>query len=278
MTDHTEQELDAFAAWERDSWEQRAAAYAAEVGRLTCGAVGALLDAARVAADSRVLDVATGPGFVAKAAIARGARVVAVDQSAAMVRIARQRVPGLDVRTGTAERLGLPDGAYDAVVGGFVLNHLARPERALDELVRVLAPRGRLALTVWDLPAANRATGLIGEVVTALGIRGVVPAGRDATAYADDAHFAALLQGAGLADVTVTRVSWDLEVEPGAWFDTVARAMPRSGAVIAAAQDGQRAAAREDFASRALRQHGIGGGRVALPAVAVVGSGSRGPS
>ena len=275
MATHSEQELDTFATWERQAWEQRAAAYAADVGQLTRGAVPALLDAAGVGAGTAVLDVATGPGFVAEVALARGARVVAVDQSAAMVAIARDRLSGVEVRLAAAEQLGLADASFDAVVAGFLLNHLARPAVGVAELARVLVPGGRLAMTVWDLPTRNRAMGLVGDVVTALGIRGVVPPGPDATHFAEQGVLAALLTGAGLQDVVVSRTTWTVDVEPGGWFDTVAAAMPRSGAVLAQADDDQRAGARAGYVARALAQYGDAGGRVAMPAAAVVGSGVR---
>lgn len=278
MTTHSDQELDAFAAWERDSWEMRAAAYAAQVGQLTRGAVPALLAAAHVTAGTRLLDVATGPGFVAEAAVALGAVVTAVDQSPAMVALARERLPGVRVLRAAAEALGEPTASYDAVVAGFLLSHLARPEVGLAELGRVVAPGGRLALTVWDLPSANRVTGLVGEVVTEIGIRGVVPPGPDATRYADDDTFAALLAGAGLADVSISRTTWTVTVEPGEWFDTVAAAMPRSGAVLASADGEQRAQARVRYVERCLATYGSAdrpAGQVALPASAVVGAGRR---
>jgi SAM-dependent methyltransferase len=268
-----EEALDAFAAWERDSWESRAAPYADGVGVLTRGAVSALLDAAHVTAGTRVLDVATGPGFVAEEALVRGAQVTAVDQSAEMVAIARRNVPGAEVHQAPAEDLGLPAASYDAVVAGFLLNHLARPEVGVAELVRVLAPGGRLALSVWDRPEDNHVMGLIGDVVTALGIRGAVPPGPDSTHFADESRFAELLRGAGLVDVEVARAGWAVEVEPGTWFDTVAAAMPRSGAVLASAVDDLRAKARELYVQRALEACGTGGGRCLLPAAAVVGSG-----
>jgi SAM-dependent methyltransferase len=267
--------LDAFAAWERASWEAKAAPYAEGVGILTRGAVPALLDGARVTAGTRVLDVATGPGFVAEAAQARGAEVTAVDQSAEMVAIARRNLADIEVRQAAAEDLGLPDASYDAVVAGFLLNHLARPEDGVAELVRVLVPGGRLAMTVWAGPDENRAMGLLGEIVTGLGIRGVVPPGPDSTHFADATLFTELLIGAGLVDVTVARTTWTLEVEPGRWFDTVAAAMPRSGAVLASATEEQRRSARAAYVERALELHGSASGRATLPATAVVGSGRR---
>jgi len=272
-----ESTLDAFAEWERASWEERAEAYAADVGVLTRGAIWALLDAARVTEGTRLLDVATGPGFVAQAAGGRGAVVTAVDQSAAMVALARAALPEVVVHQSPVEQLKLPDDAYDAVVAGFLLNHLARPERALAELTRVLVPGGRLAMSVWAEPVANPAMGLIGEVVTDLGITGAVPTGPDSAYYADEDRFTDLLTRAGLQEVIVVRTSWTVKVDAGGWFDTVARAMPRSGAVLAQADAGQRARARAEYVRRAEAAFETAEGLVHLPATAVIGAGSKAP-
>jgi SAM-dependent methyltransferase len=271
MTSHTEQELDAFVAWERSAWEVRAAPYAASLGDLTRGSVPALLDAAGVGAGSRVLDVGTGPGFVALAAAARDADVVAVDQSPAMVDIAR--AAGVDAVTAPVEDLPLADGSRDAVVAGYLLNHLPRPEAAVASLARVLRTGGRLAMTVWDLPDANPALGLFGPVVTELGLTGVVPPGPDSARFADDGQARRLL--AGWLDVEVRRVGWTVAVEPGAWFDAVADATPRTGAVLSQAAPEQRSRARARYVELALSSYGAAGGRVELPASAVLLSAER---
>jgi SAM-dependent methyltransferase len=269
---HADEELDAFANWERQAWEARAAPYAQGITDLTRGAAGALLDAAEVTAGSQMLDVATGPGVVALAARQRGVGVVAVDQAAAMVEIAR--AAGLDAGQAGAERLPFPDGAFDAVVAGFLLNHLARPEAGVVEMARVC--RGRVAVSVWDRPAANPALGLFGPVLDSLGLADMVPPGPDSQLYADDDRLVALLGAAGLDDVRVTRVGWRVTVEPGAWFDAVAAATPRTGAALAAATPEQRAVLRERYVEMAGATHASADGMVALPASAVVGSG-RGP-
>jgi len=268
---HTDVELDAFGEWERAAWEQRAAPYAASIGDLTRGSVPALLDAARVADGSRVLDVGTGPGFVALAAAARGAVVIGIDQSAAMVEIAR--AAGVDAVAASATQLPVPSGSCDAVVAGYLLNHLARPEAAVAEFGRVLVPGGRLAMTVWDTPDANPALGLFGPVVAALGMRDVVPPGPDAQRFADEAQVRALLDG--WEDVAVEHVRWSVEVDPGAWFDAVADATPRTGAVLAQAGPEQRARARERYVEVARASYGVEGGRIELPAGAVLASATR---
>jgi 2-polyprenyl-3-methyl-5-hydroxy-6-metoxy-1,4-benzoquinol methylase len=55
-----------------------------------------LLDAVGVQADTRLLDVACGPGYVSEAAAARGAESVGVDVAEAMIDLARRRLPELE--------------------------------------------------------------------------------------------------------------------------------------------------------------------------------------
>ena len=136
-----------FDAYERELWAGRAAVYERGFARLTAYTAGALLDAAGVTAGTRVLDVGTGPGVVAGAAAARGARVTAVDAEPSMAEAAARNVPGLDVRVAVLPDLPLPDGAFDAVTGNFVINATGDPAGVLAELSRVLREGGRLALT-----------------------------------------------------------------------------------------------------------------------------------
>ena len=265
----TDGHFDAFAAWERQSWETRAVSYAGSITELTRGAAGALLDAAEVTVSTALLDVATGPGVVALAARERGAEVTAVDQSEAMVALAR--AAGLDVRQASVERLPFETDAFDAAVAGFLINHLPRPAEGIAELARVA--KDRVAVSVWDLPGANPALGLFGPLTQSLPIPDSVPSGPDSSLYADDARLTALLVAGGLVDVTITRARWALTVDPGAWFDAVAAGTPRTGAVLAAAPPEQRAELRTAYVEAARAFYATGDGRVTLPATAVLGSG-----
>jgi ArsR family transcriptional regulator len=76
-------------------------------------------------------------------------RVVAVDESAAMLQAAKQRLrelPNVDLRRGELEVLPLDDGRLDAATMMVVLHHLADPAKALAEAARVLKPGGRLLI------------------------------------------------------------------------------------------------------------------------------------
>jgi ArsR family transcriptional regulator len=75
------------------------------------------------------------------------ARVVAIDESAAMLQAARKRLHGLDnvdLRRGELEALPIDDGRLDAATLMLVLHHVPEPQRAIAEVARVLKPGGRL--------------------------------------------------------------------------------------------------------------------------------------
>ena len=98
MPDHETGSAISFKELERQGWGAKAQFYDAFAGQITIGAVGPLLDATGVRAGMRVLDVASGPGYVAVGAHARGAQVVGVDFAADMVAEARLRNTNIEFR------------------------------------------------------------------------------------------------------------------------------------------------------------------------------------
>jgi SAM-dependent methyltransferase len=266
-----------FKAFEAAGWSRRADTYGRVSGAITARFVDSLLDAARVGAGMRVLDVATGPGHVAAAAAARGAEPVGVDIAEGMLAVARRDHPQLDFRPGDAEALPFPDSSFDAVVGAFVLNHLPRPEVAATELARVLAPGGRLALSVWDVPERSRFIGLVRDAVARAGggPSAEPPAGPDPFRFADDARLRGLLDNAGLEEVAVETVAVGHRVKGDAmalWAGLLGGSV-RSAAAVEALSPAARERARAAFAEL-VEPHRVAGGHE-VPAVAKVGSGRR---
>jgi len=246
-------ELDTFNTFEATGWERRAGTYGDVVGRVTNRLVDPLLDAAGVGPGRRVLDLATGPGYAAAAAVARGADVVAVDVAQAMVELARRLHPGLDVRQASAEALPFRDAEFDAAVSNFVVPHLGRHDRAVAELVRVLRPGGGLALTTWDTPDLSRLQGVFLEAFAAAGAGTPVElrAGPPFFRYADEGLFTELLEDAGLIDVRVRTVAFDHEVgSPNELWDGMLGGTVRTSALLLAQPDDVRARARAAFDRR----------------------------
>jgi SAM-dependent methyltransferase len=199
-----------FDAYEAAGWEDRAAAYRDFFPALTARIAPVLLDAAGVGPGCRVVDVACGPGEVAAACAIRGARVVGLDIADSMVGLARARHPHVEFRRGDAHSLPFGDGSLDAVLGNFAIMHFGRPERAMSEFVRVLAPGGAVALSTWDAPARARFVGVFVDAVAAAGAGppASVPDGPPFFRFAGEGEFFRLLSGAGLGDVAVRTVSF----------------------------------------------------------------------
>ena len=203
-------DADAFNAFEAAGWEEHAAGYEPVLRPITGRLVDPLLDAASVRPGTRLLDVATGPGHVAARAAERGAAVVGVDVAESMVALARRRHPGIEFRHGDAEALPLPGASFDAVVANFALLHLGRPERAAAEFARVLAPGGRVAVTVWDLPERARFIGLFLDAMAAAGAAppAGLPVGPPFFRFSDAEELSRLFVGAHLDDIRVTTVAF----------------------------------------------------------------------
>ncbi|GIK42186.1 MAG: ubiquinone/menaquinone biosynthesis methyltransferase [Chloroflexota bacterium] len=109
--------------------------------------------AAEIQPGQRVLDVACGTGVLARTVADRvgstGA-VVGLDVNEGMLAVAQRKAPTLEWRQGRAEALPWDGDSFDAVVSQFGLMFFEDRRIALEEMMRVLRPGGRLAVAVWD--------------------------------------------------------------------------------------------------------------------------------
>ena len=97
-----------------------------------------------------VLDIGTGTGIIAMLLAEMGHKVTAVDFSAEMLKIAKEKAAkrhlSINFLEGDAELLPFGDKTFDAVVNRHLLWTLPHPQKALSEWMRVLMPHGVLII------------------------------------------------------------------------------------------------------------------------------------
>lgn len=138
-----------------------------------------------------VVDYGAGYGYATLplAAVLTQGRVVAVDRIPEMLdelrrrlearRAAGETLGSVELVHTTEDRVPLADGAVDAIVAVNVWHEIYDDQAALDELRRLLAPRGALAIVDWDAdaerpvgprPAITLSLARALEVVEAMGL------------------------------------------------------------------------------------------------------------
>jgi SAM-dependent methyltransferase len=127
----------------------------------------AVLGAARVGRGTAVLDVGCGSGLTLALAARRGARPAGLDISTGLLGIARERLPGADLREGDMESLPFGDASFDAVTGVNAFQFAGDPRRALREAARVARPGGRVVASLFAAPERSQGT-VVHEAMSAL--------------------------------------------------------------------------------------------------------------
>jgi ubiquinone/menaquinone biosynthesis C-methylase UbiE len=111
------------------------------------------MSVAEVEAGRLAADIGAGSGFITEGLVLKGVKVIAVDQSEAMLGEMQRKFSDLDsieYRLGQAEALPVADEAVDYVFANMYLHHVAFPPDAIGEMVRILKPRGKLVITDLD--------------------------------------------------------------------------------------------------------------------------------
>ncbi len=265
----------AFRDFEHRGWQSVVVPYDTAFGALTAQAITPLLDVVNAGRSTRLLDVATGPGYVAAAAARRGAAAIGIDFSAPMVAEARRRHPDIEFHEGDAEALPFPEASFDAVVMNFGILHLGRPDQALVEAHRVLRPGGRIAFTVWAKPEETVGFGITLHAIQTHGTMNVpLPQGPPFFRFSDPEESRRTLLGVGFVSPLIAKVPqiWRLP-SPDALFEAMQGATVRTAGLLRGqtreALNAIRTAMRS--AARVCEKNGV----IELPMPAVLASATK---
>ena len=137
IADEFGRQAQTFDRWAEKADDQVAARFQAALGEVRQG---------------NLLDVACGPGVVTAAIAPSAASVIALDATEQMLEKAKSRCAkagllNVDFKCGDAENLPFEDAQFDGLVTRLAVHHFADPQRALNEMFRVLR-RGGTAVVV----------------------------------------------------------------------------------------------------------------------------------
>ena len=133
----------------RESFTTQAKAFASNPWVTDEERIRRLLAAARLKGDERVLDIATGPGYIAEAFALAAREVIGVDLTAAMLTIAEERtkergISNVSFRIGDVQSLPFEKEEFDVVVSRLALHHMQNPTQVVGEMTRVCRLGGRV--------------------------------------------------------------------------------------------------------------------------------------
>ncbi|MEZ2388277.1 demethylmenaquinone methyltransferase [bacterium RCC_150] len=176
-----------------------------------------VVEAMDVRVGQRVLDLAAGTGTSSEPYADAGIDVVACDFSLGMLKVGKRRRPDINFVAGDATNLPFADDSFDACTISFGLRNVNEPHKALEEMLRVTKPGGRLVIAEFSAPVVplwrTMYTEYLMRALPAIATK--VSSNPDAYVYLaesirawpDQDHLAAWLQDAGWTDVNYRNLS-----------------------------------------------------------------------
>ena len=166
---------------QRNVWSRRVGSWDQHGSAGLAGVTAAVLEAARVWPGAQVVDLGSGTGQISLPLALRGAQVLAVDVSSAMVRqleseARRRGAVTVDALALPIEELSLPPGRVDLVVSSYALHHLRDADKArlIAAAYGWLRPGGRLVVAdmMFGRGATRRDRVIIRSKIAALARKG----------------------------------------------------------------------------------------------------------
>jgi len=170
------------------AFSETAENYAVSMAPSTRGMALAVVQRAMLASGEQILDIGTGTGIAAAAALSADRGVVGVDAAQGMLAIARREVPGARFVEADFAALPFKNRSFNVVISVHALHFAADPVAVLAEWRRVTTSGGRLSLSVPG-PRAALSMNLYDPIYARHGMkrRIKVPSARKLTAWAKEA-------------------------------------------------------------------------------------------
>lgn len=190
------------------------------------------LELAQLSENSRILDVACGPGTLALDAAGRVNSVSAIDFSEAMVGIFSETIKArgidnIEIHCGDAQELPFDNESFDAAFSMFGLMFFPDRSRGYAEIMRTLKPGGKIIISSWAPVSQSPAMQTMFGAVKA--IKPEMPEPQtDVESLENPEFFRKELENAGFKDVSIHAVTMAFPVNSidEFWRDMVRGSAP----------------------------------------------------
>ena len=254
-----------FTSFEFEGWEKSVEGYDSLFGDLTKQPVDRVLELANVEKGADLLDLASGPGYLASRAHQIGARVIATDFSPEMIAKGEAKFPDIRFEIADAQNLSQFDRSFDVVTMNFGILHLEHPEVAIQQACSVLRASGVFVFTTWERPEVSKGFEIALEAIARHGSKELeIPLGPDFFLFSNRDHAVHAGLEAGFKEVTCYTFdsTWDLS-EPAEVFDAFISGTARTGGLLRAQPEENLAQIK--FAMHEMSKKYVKDGRVRIP-------------
>lgn len=275
-------EVQKFKAQQRQGWDSAAEGWKKWWKTIEEGAQvvsDKLVDLAQIQQGDKVLDIGTGigePSVTAARKVGSNGKVLAVDISAQMLAIAKERArdSGVDkiieFKEADAESFTLPSSNFDAILSRYGLMFLPNLSNALAAMHQALVPDGRIAAAVWSSPQRVPFLNLaIGTAMKEVGLSATPPAMRGPFSLADTDSLQDKFRQAGFHDVTVHVQNVDFKFVSAEDYTSFHQAVTAPIKMMISNQTLQRQSEIWNTITDAARRHADSTGTVNLPGEAI---------
>jgi enediyne biosynthesis protein CalE5 len=274
-----------FRGGQQQQWNKAAQGWKKWSGLIDAGASSIsqrLVELAGVQPGSRVLDVAAGygePSLTAARVAGPDGRVVATDISAEMLAYGRERAEAEGVSTiefveADASALDFEPGSFDAAVSRWGIIFEPDGEGAAGRVRGFLKEGGRFAISSWGPPDRAPFLGIpVRTVMERLNVPPPPPGTPGPLSRPTPEAIGGLLEGGGFRDVAVEEAEVTFEFDSAEDFTTYVREIAPPITAMMADRSQEEQDATWAAITEAMRAE-AGGGRVALPNLVLIASGS----
>ncbi|WP_319580878.1 methyltransferase domain-containing protein [uncultured Methanospirillum sp.] len=161
----------------------------------------------QIGTGGQLLDIGCGTGLFIRRFLKHGGDVIGIDISSGMIKRATTIFPSVQFLVGNAEYLPFSENSFDSISSLLAFSYLTKPERTLEDCLRILKPGGRVAVCTLGKNVFTSSLPVMFTIGEKMKIRRV-GVGKFTEHYYTAKEMRELFEAAGFTDISIYRCSF----------------------------------------------------------------------